>query len=376
MRHRIIIAFALLFVLLNTEVKSHTWAVSKDTLQQTTGDTAIWVSKQMKRAKKMVQEINAIDTNYIEPQRYNFAVMLQNTNNYEVYRLNGRSGRSIVFAPEPTIKVGPYFGWRWVFLGYTFDIKHLGKSHQGNNKQEYDLSVYSSKIGVDLYYRKTGAGYKIRSIDLGYNIDTKPLEGTEFGGVTSSVRGLNVYYIFNHRRFSYPAAFSQSTVQRRSAGSPLIGIGYTRHTLDVNWGALSSLIEEKLSTQKEKLEIDSTLANSTIKYTDYAVSGGYAYNWVFAHNWLLAGSLSLGLAYKKAAGDIVEEHNILKRFSLKNMNLDATARFGIVWNNTKWYAGLSAIMHTYNYHKGALSTNNAFGNVNIYAGLNFGRKKK
>lgn len=330
----------------------------------------------MKRAKKMVQEINAIDTNYIEPQRYNFAVMLQNTNNYEVYRLNGRSGRSIVFAPEPTIKVGPYFGWRWVFLGYTFDIKHLGKSHQGNNKQEYDLSVYSSKIGVDLYYRKTGAGYKIRSIDLGYNIDTKPLEGTEFGGVTSSVRGLNVYYIFNHRRFSYPAAFSQSTVQRRSAGSPLIGIGYTRHTLDVNWGALSSLIEEKLSTQKEKLEIDSTLANSTIKYTDYAVSGGYAYNWVFAHNWLLAGSLSLGLAYKKAAGDIVEEHNILKRFSLKNMNLDATARFGIVWNNTKWYAGLSAIMHTYNYHKGALSTNNAFGNVNIYAGLNFGRKKK
>lgn len=58
------------------------------------------------------------------------------------------------------------------------------------------------------------------------------------------------------------------------------------------------------------------------------------------------------------------------------LNIDGTARFGIVWNNTRWYAGTSAILHAYNYRRSQFSTNNLFGNINIYAGFNFGRKGK
>ena len=46
------------------------------------------------------------------------------------------------------------------------------------------------------------------------------------------MKGLNLYYIFNNRRFSYPAAFSQSTNQRRSAGSFIIGFSVSAHNLD------------------------------------------------------------------------------------------------------------------------------------------------
>ena len=58
------------------------------------------------------QRFNEIDTTFIEPQKYNFAFMIQNTNTYEVYRLNSTSGQSITFAPEATVRIGPYFGWR------------------------------------------------------------------------------------------------------------------------------------------------------------------------------------------------------------------------------------------------------------------------
>ena len=64
---------------------------------------------------------------------------------------------------------------------------------------------------------------KSDNLYLGKNIDTEPIRGTNFGGLTSTIKGFNLYYIFNHRRFSYPAAFSQSTIQRRSAGSPFVG---------------------------------------------------------------------------------------------------------------------------------------------------------
>ena len=121
----------------------------------------------------MSHKFNEIETTYIEPQKYNFTVMVQNTNTYEVYRLSNASGQGITFAPETTIRIGPYVGWRWIFLGYTLDIKHLDFWHHENNpRQEYDLSLYSSMAGLDIYYRKTGNDYKIRQLDLGKNVST------------------------------------------------------------------------------------------------------------------------------------------------------------------------------------------------------------
>ncbi|MDY6229657.1 MAG: DUF4421 domain-containing protein, partial [Prevotella sp.] len=184
-----------------------------------------------KNVYKTVKEINNIDTTYIEPEHYNFTAMLQNTNTYEVYHLRSNSGQTITFAPKPTVKIGPYFGWRWIFAGYTFDISHLA----GKTRQEYDLSIYSSKIGIDIFYRKSGDDYRIKNINLNNDINTDNIKNTPFKGLHVGITGASIYYIFNHRKFSYPAAFSQSTRQKISCGTPLIGIGYTRHTLDFDY---------------------------------------------------------------------------------------------------------------------------------------------
>ena len=63
-------------------------------------------------------------------------------------------------------------------------------------------------------------------------------------------------------------------------------------------------------------------------------------------------------------------------FQFKNFNIDGIGRFGLVYNNMRWYAGASAILHTYNYQKSQFSTNNTFGNFNIYTGYNFGTRHR
>ena len=198
------------------------------------------LSRQQKREKSWlkhnIRKLNKVDTTYIEPQRYNYAFMIQNTNTYELYRIKSNLGYSVTFAPNMSLRVGPYFGYRWIFIGYTIDVTHL--YDEVNDRTDFNLSLYSNKIGLDLYYRKTGDGYYIRSSYFGDDFNTEPLRDVKFGGVTTSNKGFNAYYIFNHRKFSYPAAFSQSTVQRRSAGSPLIGIGYSNQNVTVDWRAL------------------------------------------------------------------------------------------------------------------------------------------
>lgn len=318
-----------------------------------------------------VKEFSQVDTNYVEPQHYNYTLMLQNTNTYEMYRISTQKGNTITFAPQPSVKLGPYVGWRWVFLGYTIDFSHIGND---NTKKEFDISLYSSQLGIDLFYRRTGNDYKIRNIYLGESVNTKPMKNMEYDGLTASIKGFNLYYIFNHRKFSYPAAFSQSTVQRRSCGSALAGIGYTKHTLSVDWNKLYTMVSDKLGSEVADENMDESLTFGKIRYTDVALSGGYAYNWVFAQNWLLASSISLALGYKKTTSDIDHESFSFRDFSIRNFNIDGVCRFGIVWNNTKWYFGASTILHSYNYRKKQFSTNNFFGSLNVYIGFNFDKR--
>lgn len=317
------------------------------------------------------RNFSEVDTDYVEPQHYNFTLMMQNTNTYEAYVIRTPENNKIKFSPQMTFKLGPYFGWRWVFLGYTFDLTHMSS----NKRQELDLSIYSSQLGVDLFYRKTGNDYIIRNFTLGEDVDSKSLDGIDFNGVSASIKGFNLYYIFNHKKFSYPAAFSQSTVQRRSCGSAIAGIGYTRHSLKVDWSKLYNVVCEKLGKNVADQYLDSNLTFGTVEYTDVSLSGGYGYNWVFAHNWLLASSLAFAVGYKQTTGDVDHKGFSFRDFSLKNLNLDGVGRFGLVWNNTKWYYGASAIFHVYNYRKPQFSTSNIFGSFNLYIGFNFAKRK-
>lgn len=325
---------------------------------------------------RFFREFNMIDTTYIEPQHYNYTFMLQQTTTYEMYSLSDKSGQKISFSPDMSVRLGPYFGWRWVFLGYTFDLKHLQSKSNHTSKKEFDLSLYSSLLGIDLFWRQTGNDYKIDRLSLGKDINTSSIKNTPFGGLKSSIRGFNLYYIFNHRKFSYPAAYAQSTVQRKSAGSFLAGIGYTRHSLDLDLKELESVIRSKLGSEigEDAAHVDTMLMTSKVKYTDLSVTGGYAYNWVFAKNFLFNASLSMGLAYNSSSSDVEHKSHTIKDFNFKNFNLDGVGRFGLVWNNTRWYVGTSAIIHSYNYKKKQFSTNNSFGSFNLYVGYNFCKK--
>ena len=334
------------------------WTQDSLTVEQPTQKT--WL-------RRVIRGFSYIDENYVEPQDYNWSVMLQGTYNYDYYRLSA-SNQSAIFSPAPTFKFGPYFGWRWIFLGYTIDLNKVDVSH---SKQEFDASIYAAQVGVDLYYRRTGSDYRIREVDLGRHIDSRQLENVPFDGLNVGITGFNVYYIFNHQRFSYPAAFAQSTMQKISCGSWMAGSGYLRNSLDFDHEKLERVVQEHT---QQYVELDSGLMFNSVKYYNYSASVGYAYNWVFARNLLFCSSLSMALAYKASRGKTADGDK--SGFDFRNFNLDGIGRFSLVYNNNRWYAGMSAIVRAYQYHKPRFEANNVFGSFNIYIGYNFGLRSR
>lgn len=320
--------------------------------------------------------INDVDTLYIRPQEYNWAVMAQSTTTIESYKFQNPNNEAITFSPEARTKIGPYAGWRWAFLGYTFDIKKIHISEQ----VDINLSFYSSIFNIDLIWRESGNSYRIKNANVNTNLGRQHFDNITFPGINTYTRGLNFNYVLKHRKFSYPAAFSQSTCQIRSAGSPIIGISYIHHKLNYDNNQLISTLNQELGNRfpdKEcSVNLDSTFNFYKLEHAALTLSGGYAYNKVLAKNLILASSLTLGLSLKRSIGDKYERGFSYEDFKLENVNFDGCGRFGIVYNNMKWFAGTSAVLYYYSYNKGALHTANWFATLNFYVGFNFGKRKE
>lgn len=320
---------------------------------------------------RFIKNFDDYDTTYISPNYYNFTAMLQNTNYYQIHRLSANNAeghtQSLSMKPAPSFKIGPYFGWRWIFLGYTFDVSHprsLGES------SEFSLSLYSSMLGCDFVYVRNTGDYRLRKAKGFEGIDPLSIKNKPFTGMNAKTLSFSGYYVFNHRHFSYPAAYNQSTIQRKSCGSPMLGAGFSRQAINFDY---TKLPPELIGPADNPNLIDE-FKFSSVDYNYYYLSGGYAYNWVFAYNWLLGASVMPSVGIRKAKGEKLQGNEIF--LDLKNFSFDCTSRFGIVWNNSHWFAGASWISHLYMYRKKRLSVTNSVNYVNIYAGFFFHRKKQ
>lgn len=115
------------------EQKDSTVQDNKGVLITLTDGIATTVRHTGRKIRKVGKEFNAVDTTYISPNLYNLAFMLESSSWYEYYRLGskGNNGeQSLGFSPNASFKLGVYFGWRWIFLGYSFDVKIFRRTQE------------------------------------------------------------------------------------------------------------------------------------------------------------------------------------------------------------------------------------------------------
>lgn len=313
---------------------------------------------------KFISEFTTYDTAYIEPQHYKFQVMCQLTNDFEFYDIESDDGTYVRFSPEHNWRFGPYAGYSLLFLGYTIQLNNL---YIGNTNKKFDLSLYSGMLGADFYYRNSN-DFHISNFDSkdGKYDNTDLVIGESFDGFKVKSLGFNAYYIFKHRRHSYPAAYNQSTCQKISSGAPLAGFGYGSYDVDMNWQLLG----------KTAKNLDGTEPTTTrLNYDNYSLYGGYSYNWVFARNWLLGISAIASLSYNQTKSESFQFNKLLDGFKFSHISLGGVGRMGIVWNNTRYFFGASINVHVSTYRHNQFYLSNLFGNSSIYCGFNFGKKK-
>lgn len=346
----------------STEVSAET-VVSPDTVQR--GDAP----RKRFFLLRLLDKALAVDTNYIELPKYNITLMTQADWRFKYIWLRGSDEenhhQTLYFHPHSQVTIGPYVGYSLLFFGWTVDI---GSRLTTNHSNIY-LSLYAPMFGIDYYYENDINGYSISRLS-GFSDDVRERSvGLEFPGLSTNMKYVHLYYIFNHRRFSYRAAYSQTTVQRRSRGAFILGYTYSRQQTNFDY----NLLPAPFYDDNGELIINEALKVKRARYTNHSVSLGYTYNWVFARNWLFNISTSPAIGYNFTKGEKLTSDKLYK---LRNLNFDFIGKLAVVWNNNFMFAGGSFTAHTYAYKKSTFSCQNALLSAQLYMGINLWRKKK
>lgn len=322
---------------------------------------------------------NTYDTTYVERNRYNFRVMAMNTDYFQSYRIAGRDREQgvrqiMAFSPAHAFKVGPRAGWRWAQIGYTFGV--VPDSH--HKTHELNFAAYNSRIGCDFNWQHSSGPFQLqrtRGID---GLPDYAAHGLEVDGITTNTIAMNVYYVFNYRHFSYPAAYNACTVQLKSSGSWMIGASYDYQHFAFDPDEAERTIREFCATKYPGSSTIPTLIDpiriSKVNYHRIGVNVGYGYNWVPAPGWLISASAAPSLGFKKQVGVPISRQTIVD--NIRNLHVDGIFRGSVTYNRQRWFAGASAVSYLYDYRHRQFSLNNNVTYLKIFVGVQFHKRKK
>ena len=156
------------------------------------------------------------------------AVEVDYSQNIESPDANAYSDWNLCFEPPVASSIGFWVGYRGTGFSYS-------KSLTKNAGRYYSFSTTGAKYGFNFRLRRfktddarlTARDYENEQITYEFDDDVTMPAPVWIRSVY-----INGYYVFNGRRYSQAAAYNQSVIQRRSAGSLLLGATWYQSSFD------------------------------------------------------------------------------------------------------------------------------------------------
>lgn len=267
------------------------------------------------------------DTNYVSRPELPLTIKIKNdvAGNILHIRSISAEGKHVGYFLDNSWRetIGLTANYRGLSVAISMNPKKLLKK---TSDKEYLLNYYNNSFGLDMQYADIHKFYGRTSL-----VDI--LQRKAMNDVRLKHFQVNGYYVLNRKKFSYPAVFTNSYIQKRSAGSFIVAGSFYK-------GKLTGL--EPLS---EQLETASTL--SSLNMMHFALGCGYAYNLVPNKHWLMhlsvQPSIVLGkrynLHYISDEGDEYKE-----RVHTRIVDMFGVGRAGVTYFKGKMFYAATGVL--------------------------------
>jgi len=269
----------------------------------------------------------------------------------------------VQYAPNVNAVAG--FGVYFKGLGLSFNFKLTQPSQVRKQKgqsqyTDFRLNSFGKKIGFDAYYQD----YK------GYYIENPNEIFPNWRGLAFPKRGdleiqniaTNVFYIFNRDKFSYRSSFVHDEQQLRSSGTFLLtaSLGYLRIKAD------SSLIPRNPRFRRGK---DKSFFRNANAYS-FAITPGYAYNFVFLKKMYFSLSLSALVGMQYYYLTLPNERKVDDFASF----FKGIGRMSLGYNSEKWVLGFNLQLDAQTLNTPNIKMNTTLTDFSFFIGRRFPTK--
>lgn len=210
--------------------------------------------------------------------------------------------------------------------------------------------LYTGKFSVDLF-ASFMQGYYLKNSSIHLPLYSRETE-YQRPDVSSATVGSTVNYIFNHTKFSYKAAFTDTERQKRSAGSVIAGGSIFIYQTKADSAIVPRGIDPGLFIKSRDISRAGVLT--------FNANLGYAYSLVFLQNGIVTLSYILGTGTQYNAFDSAFE----RETDRWRLSVNHAGRLGIGYRYRRYYARVGII-------RSSQYTSLKYNDLGISNGLNY-----
>ena len=252
--------------------------------------------------------------------------------------------------------------YKWFSLNVAFNFPFINNDDEiygETSRFDFQSNVFAKKFSLNFFFQYYEGFYiaNPQTFDPGWqNGDPYPVRDD----VNSLAFGVSGFYIFNHKKFSYRAAFNFNERQKKSAGSFIVGGGVLNYRLRSDTSGL--VPDEIFPDSIQAINFDLVRLGSIFGM------GGYTHTFII-HNWYFNIGLNLGPGLSTTRIDLTNDVQLKNR---TRVGLASDFRGSVGYNSEVFYVGLSwsTGAFIFNSSKDILITYSR-SSVNFYVGYRF-----
>lgn len=264
---------------------------------------------------------NGFDTTYVVGTGRRWKVRLVTDLWTDSYLLKFSKHKPIVMTTDPVVHTGLYLQYMAVSIGYAVDIGNVIFNRPiSNNKFNFGFSC--GLFSADFTYVSNTGGTHLRR--FGENPEHKNIH-VYFPGLKMNTVDTDIIFFLNHRKYSQVAAYSFGRIQKRRAGTAILGYSYSSQNIDMDFNQLPADFIEKVPPAERQLNF---------RYRNYNFLAGYAYNWPVGKHLLFNVTAYPALGVSFSDRTIGEGKHTM-------FSLGVRGQAAVVYNHKDFFAGLN-----------------------------------
>ena len=298
---------------------------------------------------------NDYDTSYVAGIDKDWKLMIINNDWLDSYGgIIADKNMKVFMNSNVSSSMGIHFSYMGIGYTYMFDLDNVFGGDPTKHSK-WDISFETSRFSFEAYKSRNDGKVNIQRFG-DYRNGRDP--GVSFMGLSRKSSGFDLYYFFNNRKYSQAAAYSYSKIQKRSAGSFILGFLLSNQDVKVDFSDLPDDMKVFLPGNEEDKY------HYHYHYRVYSLMFCYAYNWVFRRNWLFNITVAPSLGLNHSYDDSVDGYRNMPSFDMRG-------RIGLVRNSHKFFYGLQLIFDAHLYHSKKHNFFNSVEDLTINAGFRF-----